>query len=115
MSDVTISAEEFKREIQILLIEALPDQSHFTVELGDFLCIPEKDWGGDGVYSMQVKIKFKYENCERSHNWTLGCNEHGYGIELGEDGDLELITKARIASILYFDLALSDLADEFIN
>lgn len=86
----------------------------FTIEMGEPLT--GKDELQDGFASIECDVLFRYHNCEHKHALIIGWNESdGIGLEHGEDGDIQPITFGALMRSLYLDLALADLADEFLQ
>jgi len=64
--------------------------------------------------SGSVKIDFNYKNCQRTHIINFGCDDLvGFGLE-DHNGDIFKVTNTALLQSMYFDLALSDLADEHL-
>jgi len=71
---------------------------------------------GDDYLSFTLDIIFHYGNITHLHLIALGwTSDDDVGIETGDDGDLIEITRGNLLESLYFDLALDELDDEFIN
>ena len=69
----------------------------------------------DDHISGSVNVDFQYKNCRRTHVINLGCdNAYGFGLE-NNDGEVYELTHINLLSSMYFDLALSDLADEHLE
>jgi hypothetical protein len=64
--------------------------------------------------SGSVKIEFKYKNCQRTHIINFGCDDvDGFGLE-DHEGEINELSHTGLMRLMYFDLALSDLADEHL-
>jgi hypothetical protein len=67
------------------------------------------------IISGSVNIEFKYKNCQKKHTIHLGWNEvSGFGLE-EIDGEIQPINDHVLLRLMYFDLALSDLDEKYIN
>jgi len=93
-------------------LESLGRLDCFSVEF-DEVFSDEKDHKEH--ISGSVEISFEYKNCKRKHIINYGWDDAaGFGLEDAE-GEIVFVTRAGIFMIMYFDLALSDLADEFLT
>lgn len=69
----------------------------------------------DESYSIEYEIIFTYGNLKHTHNFIIGWNEvDGVGLEHGEDGELNSITYGSVMATMYFDMAMTGLADEYV-
>lgn len=114
---MTPSIEEIKKLANAELIRALPSREEgviFKVISGDSLNgEPTED---EPFASIEYNIIFEFGNCNRKHAIVIGWNEDdGIGLEFGEDGDVQPITKVSVMSNIYYDLALEGLDDKYIN
>lgn len=110
-----ISIEEIKTLASLELQNSLPGKEEgvvFKVESGDTLNgEPTED---EPFASIEYDIIFELGNCKHRHSIIVGWNEEdGVGLEYGEDGELQSITRASVISSLYYDLALKGLDDKY--
>jgi len=110
-----ISIEEIKDLANKELADALPGKEEcviFEVVPGESLIgEPTED---EPFASIEYDILFEFGNCKRKHAIVIGWNEDdGVGLEYGEDGDVQPITKASVMTSIYYDLALEGLDDKY--
>lgn len=105
--------EDFKNIGQLELEQALEGvATYFKVGFDEVLSEP-KDMD---EYSGTFKVDFKYGNCEHSHIIQIDTEDlEAIGISHGESGEITPITYGNVMGCFYFDLALDDLADEYLN
>lgn len=113
--DKMLNIEQIKELANKQLKDALPKKEEgviFNVIAGETLNgEPSKD---EPFASIEYDITFAFGNCKHKHAVVIGWNEdEGIGLEYGEDGDVEPITRASVMAGLYYDLALKDLDDEY--
>ena len=110
-----LNIDEIKKLANQELAEALPKKEEgviFSVISGESLTgEPTED---EPFTSIEYDITFEFGNCKQKHAIVIGWNEDdGVGLEYGEDGDVEAITRASIMSSIYYDLALKGLDDKY--
>jgi len=84
----------------------------FTVVHGDSMLGEPSE--NDPYTTIEYDIFMEYGNIKHRHAIVIGWNEiDGVGFDHGEDGDIDPITPFSLFKYLYFDLALTDLDEEF--
>jgi hypothetical protein len=109
-----MEVEEFKAKALLEIEEFVPT---FGMD-GCFVVLFDEIFSDDADHkehiSGSVKIDFNYKNCQRTHIINFGCDDvDGFGLE-DHEGEIRKVTYTGLLRSMYFDLALSDLADEHL-
>lgn len=109
-----MNIEEFKNNAVARTTEALDHfggPSYFSIKF-DEIFSDEEDH--QEHISGSVEVIFEYKNCKHTHIINYGWDDvDGFGLE-DTDGEIRFVTHTGIFMAMYIDLALSDLADEFL-
>jgi hypothetical protein len=107
---------DFKEQALKLLVEAFSCNGMdgvFTVKFSELLIEPPQS----EEYSATFDVQFSYGNCIHNHliQVTYRIDDDEIGIDPTEDGSLYAITFGNVMAQVYFDLALNNLDDAFLQ
>lgn len=103
-----ITVKDVKEYAEVLLRHELPKQ--FTFTFGEVI--------NDDDFNVAVlcHVTFEYGNCKHEHTLTIEWDAvEGVALSFGENPEYKSISKEVLMETFYYDLALKNLADEYLD